>query len=187
VFTDGMPNCLPDPMATGIPTVVEKQHAADWLNKNVLTFVVGLPGANGVTLLNDVAVNGGTMQYLTPDDPVMLGEKLKEVIQQQISMGFDSCAIDLMPVASAPDKPQLSSSRPGAMPWRPSRSRRHGGWTANADGSHVELSGDICDAASGSLWQDQLRPGPISAPNGQARINLGSTWRSGRQVPLTWR
>src|SRR5262249_47254414 len=104
VFTDGQPNCTPDPTATRIPTKSEPQHAADWFVQNIQTFMVGLPGAQGVQLLNDIAVNGGTGQYITPDDPTVLAEKLKEVIQQQVMTGFDSCAIELMPAAGVPDK-----------------------------------------------------------------------------------
>jgi hypothetical protein len=176
IFTDGQPNCTPDPAVTGIPTETEPQHAADWLNQNILSFMVGLPGAQGVTLLNDVAINGGTMQYLTPDDPTMLADKLKEVIQQQISMGFDSCAIDLMPVASAPDKLQLvveQASMPGMPMEVPHDLGGTGGWTVTPDGAHVELSGDICDAAKSGKFSKisfkfgckdipPIKPGPIN-------------------------
>jgi hypothetical protein len=78
LFTDGAPNCFPDPMTQGIPTALETQHATNWLAgmPSIKTYVVGLPGAGGVQLLNDVAVAGGTMSYITPDDPAVLVAKL---------------------------------------------------------------------------------------------------------------
>src|SRR5262249_1770417 len=42
VITDGMPNCFPDAMATGIPTKTEPARAADWVAENVGTYVFGL-------------------------------------------------------------------------------------------------------------------------------------------------
>src|SRR5262249_39561770 len=50
--TDGEPTCFPDPTVTMTPTDVETARAANWLmTRQIKTYVVGLPGANGVQLL----------------------------------------------------------------------------------------------------------------------------------------
>jgi hypothetical protein len=151
VFTDGMPNCTPDPTVTMVPTKAEPQRAADWFTQsNVLTYVVGLPGADGVTYLNDIATNGGTGMYITPDSPMTLTTKLMEIVQQQISTSFDSCKIDLDPPTSAPDKLQLvveQKSTPGQLMEVPHDLGGSGGWSISTDGIHVELQGEVCDAA----------------------------------------
>lgn len=150
VFTDGMPNCNPNPMNTMIPTKSEPTRAADWLAKGVVTYMIGLPGADGVQYLNDIAVNGGSGMYLTPDDPTMLADQLKQLIQQQVSSGFDSCSIDLMPPTATPDKLQLiveEQGMAGVLESVPRDLGSAGGWKIDDKGSHVELVGSLCDAA----------------------------------------
>ena len=93
-FTDGAPNCFTDsgggigglpigPAAGGLPgqqptSDFEKMRAADWLAmKGIKTYVVGLPGAQGVQVLNDIAVSGGTMSYIVPENSMGLETKLR--------------------------------------------------------------------------------------------------------------
>ena len=33
-FTDGEPNCIPDPMVSMVPTMPEPDRAADWLGES---------------------------------------------------------------------------------------------------------------------------------------------------------
>jgi hypothetical protein len=168
VFTDGMPNCTPDPAVTMVPTEAEPQRAADWFVQNILTYLVGLPGADGVTYLNDIAVNGGTGMYLTPDNPMTLTDKLMEIVKSQISTSFDSCAIDLNPATSAPDKLQLvveERSNPGQEMEVPRDLGSAGGWTISSDGVHIELNGEICDAAkSGAITKLTFKLGCKDIP-----------------------
>ncbi|HKU38749.1 MAG TPA: vWA domain-containing protein [Polyangiales bacterium] len=153
-FTDGAPNCLPDPMATGVPTLVEPERAKSWLaNKMIKTYVVGLPGAAGVQLLNDVAVSGGTMQYILPDDPAQLEQKLKEVVSETVKTGFDSCAINLKPAADPVDKLQMVVEENGMRQKVSRMLSADAGWTISADGTHVELTGRLCEDARGGRFQ----------------------------------
>jgi hypothetical protein len=144
-------------MTQGIPTKPEPDHAADWLGQGVQTYMVGLPGAIGVDLLNQVAVSGGTMSYITPDDPTQLAMVLKQVVEEQVSMGFNSCSIDLDPAADPVDKLQLVATEQ-VMGTATEEAVAHdlgngGGWTITPDGKHVELVGSVCSDAMGGRFQ----------------------------------
>ncbi|HKP58440.1 MAG TPA: vWA domain-containing protein [Polyangiales bacterium] len=174
VFTDGAPNCIPDDTMTMIPTMVEPDRAAGWLStKMVKTYMVGLPGAGGVQLLNDVAVKGGTMQYIVPDDPAALEAKLREVVSETVKMGFDSCMISLKPAADPVDKLLMIVEEGGKRQRVEHTFGANGGWTISADGLNVELTGTLCeDAKSGRFasitfeygCKDVPPPPPLPGP-----------------------
>lgn len=144
-FTDGQPNCFP---AAGSMTMTEPDRAANWLmTKNIKTYVVGLPGAQGVQILNNVAMSGGTMQYIIPDDPTALEMKLKEVVNETIKMGFDTCSINLKPAADPADKLQMVVEEKGKRSKVDHKLSADAGWTITPDGAHVEITGRLCDDA----------------------------------------
>jgi hypothetical protein len=144
-FTDGEPNCIPDPMSTMVPTMLEPDRAADWLAKRqIKTYMVGLPGAMGVQILDQVAMSGGTMKYILPDDPAQLEMVLKSIVEETVKSGFDSCSINLMPAAEVPDELLMIVEETGAGKAQVPRDR---GWTLSADGAHVEITGPLCDQA----------------------------------------
>jgi hypothetical protein len=147
IVTDGEPNCNWDQNMT--TTTI-----GNWLMQwGIKTYVVGLPGSgmgNGPAVLNALAQAGGTMQYITPTDSMVLQQKLKEIVSQVVSAGFDSCSIDLMPPTSSPDKLQLvveETSMPGMQEDVPHDLGSSGGWTITPDGTHVELVGGLCNSA----------------------------------------
>jgi len=147
IVTDGEPNCNWDQNMT--TTTI-----ANWLSQwQIKTYVVGLPGSgmgNGPAVLNALAQAGGTMQYITPTDSMVLQQKLKDIVSQVVSAGFDSCSIDLMPPTSSPDKLQLvveETSMPGMQEDVPHDLGSSGGWTITPDGTHVELVGGLCNSA----------------------------------------
>ena len=152
-ITDGTPTCFPDPMMSMTPTDLEVNRASNWLStKNIKTYVVGLPGADGATVLNNVAMSGGTMQYLLPDDPATLQAKLKEVVQETIKTRFASCAINLSPAADPADKLQMVvvEAKDNMKAQVPHMLTPTAGWTISPDGMHVEITGDLCqDAMNG--------------------------------------
>jgi hypothetical protein len=161
VFTDGQPNCTPDPNVTKVPTKSEPAHASDWFVQNVPTYMIGLPGAmDGAQLLNDIASGGSggaSKMYISPADPAALTMKLKELIQLQVSSSFDSCSIDLNPPTSTPDMLQLvvqeaSGSTAGMDEAVPRDLGAAGGWTITPDGTHVELVGDVCTSAKNGTF-----------------------------------
>jgi len=168
LFTDGEPNCFPDAMLQGIPTALETVHAANWLSgmPSIKTYVVGLPGASGVTLLNDVAVAGGTMSYITPDDPAVLEAKINEIVQSTVKMGFDSCTLTLDPPAAVPEKLHVVVEEPMVGEQLIPRDLGGGsGWSINAAGDTVELLGQICeDAKAGRFTSIKFKYGCVEPP-----------------------
>jgi hypothetical protein len=144
-FTDGEPNCFTDPMLTMVPTATEPERASSWLaDRNIKTYMVGLPGAEGVQILDQVAQSGGTMTYVLPDDPATLEAKLREVVQETVSMGFESCSINLTPAADVPDELLMIVEEPGVGEQQVPRDL---GWSLSGDGAHVEITGSLCEAA----------------------------------------
>ena len=156
--TDGEPNCFP---AQGAMTDLEVNRAKNWLaTKNIKTYVVGLPGAAGVQILNDVAMQGGTMQYILPDDPKMLEDRLRELVQETVKTTFDSCSIMLTPAADPADKlvmiaVEASDNSEHTVPHMLTPTA---GWTISPDGVQVEDSGRLVQRREErSLRQDHVR------------------------------
>jgi uncharacterized protein YegL len=152
LVTDGEPNCMWDQNASVM-------IIGNWLSqKNIKTYVVGLPGAgmgNGPAVLTALAQAGGTMTYFTPTDSMALETQLAMVVSQTISSSFDSCSLDLMPPTSSPDKLQLvvtETSMPGVEEAVAHDLGGAGGWTISGDGSHVELTGGLCDHAKSGFF-----------------------------------
>jgi hypothetical protein len=151
-FTDGEPNCFPDPMITMVPTMTEPERAADWLaSRMIKTYMVGLPGAAGVQILNQVAQSGGTMEYIVPDDPADLEATLREIVMEQVNTGFNSCTMTLNPVPDVPDELLMIVDEPGVGVQQVPRDR---GWSLDVTSgtASVEITGALCDAAMGGRF-----------------------------------
>lgn len=152
VFTDGVPNCDADPTATGIPTLDEPERAAQWLSQGIRTYVVGLPGAEGVRLLDDISERGGTDEFINPTDPAQLQEKLRGLVEDQVSRFANSCTIDLDPAPPHPGQVRAFVRRED----REDEVAREQSWTIRPDGRSLELLGMLCsDAMRGAI--DALR------------------------------
>ncbi len=148
-FTDGEPNCFPDPNISG-PTMLEPQRASGWLSSlSIQTHVVGLPGAGGVQILDQVAQSGGTGTYILPDDPAQLEAVLSQVVQETVMMGFDSCSISLTPAADVPEELLMIVEEPDVGKQQVPRDR---GWSLSDDGVQVEITGALCDDAMGGRF-----------------------------------
>jgi hypothetical protein len=147
--TDGAPNCFPSEDGTDL----EVNRAATWLaERGVKTYVVGLPGAAGVQLLNDVAAQGGTMEYILPDDPKQLEDRLRTLISETSKTVFDSCSIKLTPAADPADKLLMvvKEVNSDVIQQVPHELTPTAGWTITPDGTQVEIVGDLCtDAKNG--------------------------------------
>lgn len=151
-FTDGEPNCVPTQELTGIPTDIEPNRAASWLSgSEIKTYMVGLPGAQDVPILNQVAVSGGTQQYILPDDPAALEAKLAEVVQETVKTGFNSCSMTIDPIPDVPEELLMIVEEPGAGTQQVPRDR---GWSLSVDPNEarVEITGSLCDAATGGRF-----------------------------------
>ncbi|HET8936677.1 MAG TPA: vWA domain-containing protein [Polyangiales bacterium] len=147
--TDGAPNCFPG----GDTTDLEVNRAAKWLtDRGVKTYVVGLPGAAGVQLLNDVAAQGGTTEYILPDDPKQLEDRLRTLIQETNKVVFDTCSIHLTPAADPADQLLMvvKEAKDDSLHQVPHELTPTAGWTITPDGMQVEIVGDLCaDAMNG--------------------------------------
>ncbi len=146
-FTDGEPNCIADEMTTMVPTMLEPARAADWLaTRQIKTYMVGLPGAQGVQILDQVAQSGGTMNYILPDDPAQLEMILKSIVEETVKSGFDSCSINLMPAAQVPDELLMIVEESGTTGMK-QQVPRDRGWMLSPDGAKVEITGPLCEQA----------------------------------------
>jgi hypothetical protein len=176
LVTDGEPNCAWDQNKT--TTTV-----ANWLSTlNIKTYVVGLPGAaggamagagglpaglpgrpgalapgSGADILNAIAQAGGTSQFIDASDAMTLETNLMNIVASTIQSGFDSCSIDLTPVADPADKLQLVLTE-NVMGMATDEAAPHdlgngGGWSITPDGAHVELTGSLCSDAMGGRFQ----------------------------------
>ena len=76
VLTDGMPTCAE-------PTTAW-DYAAEWERRGVSTWVVGLPGVGGTSLLDRVAAAGGTGAVLPVDDPTALTDALSDIVGEAV-------------------------------------------------------------------------------------------------------
>jgi len=154
-ITDGAPTCFPDGADPAWMTDLEVNRAQTWqTNNNIKTYVVGLPGAAGVQILNDVARSGGTTEYILPDDPALLEAKLREVVEETVKTSFDSCSINLTPAADPADKLQMvvveaSTNQKSQVPRMLSPTAS---WTVKPDGTGVEIQGDLCADAMGGRF-----------------------------------
>jgi hypothetical protein len=151
-FTDGEPNCTPDPARTMRDTMELAPRAADWLaSSGIKTYVVGLPGANeGAATLNGVAQSGGTTQFIDPGDPAMLEAKLRDVISETVKTGFNTCSIKIDPVPEVPDELLMIVEEPNVGRQQVPRDR---GWALDAQGG-IEITGPLCDDAKAGRFSD---------------------------------
>ena len=150
VITDGDPNCAWEPDGP----MVTQQIVADWLAMGIRTYVVGLPGTTGAgdTILTNLAVTGGTMTYITPTDSATLEMKLREIATETVKQGFETCSFELDPPAEVPDKLLMIAEEAGMRLNVPHMAGPEAGWTISADGKTVEITGALCDDATGGRF-----------------------------------
>jgi Mg-chelatase subunit ChlD len=154
-ITDGAPTCFPEGADPAWMTDLEVNRARSWFtNNSVKTYVVGLPGAAGVQILNDVAQSGGTTEYILPDDPALLEAKLREVVAETVKTKFDSCLINLTPAADPADKLQMVVVEAGSTEQKqvPRMLSPTASWSVAVDGTSAELHGDLCSDAMGGRF-----------------------------------
>jgi len=160
VITDGDPNCQWDPNTA-------RQIVADWKTAGISTYVIGLPGTTGAgdAVLNDLAMTGGTMQYITPTDAAALEAKLRDIASETVRSGFDSCEIKLNPAAEAPEKLHLIVTE-GGMPADVARDLADDyKWNISPDGTMVTLEGRLCeDATTGRYEAIKFEFGCVDIP-----------------------
>jgi hypothetical protein len=147
VITDGDPNCQWDEGTS-------KQIVSDWLASGIKTYVLGAPGLSdmGEQILNELAVAGGTDQYIPPTDPQTLQDKLREIVSSTVTSGIDTCTIDLNPPAEVPDKLHLVVTENGEEKDVPRNLSKDATWSVTKDGATVTLEGQLCDLAKAGTY-----------------------------------
>lgn len=76
LLTDGMPTCSEPTSAW--------DRAASFARRDVKTWVVGLPGAAGLSVLDRIAAAGGTGASLSVDDPAALTSALSTIVSDAL-------------------------------------------------------------------------------------------------------
>lgn len=166
LVTDGKPTCGAN----------ESAIAARLLRKNIKTYVVGLPGGAGVSMLDDVAIAGGTAPqgctkdcYLTPVDATAFQSSLASIVTTTVTttteVAIMDCAFHLSPPTGANAEDvhlivtQAADGQQFEVPKGP------GVWTVSADTTTATLEGAVCDAAkSGVLSNLDFRYGCVEVP-----------------------
>ncbi len=147
ILTDGEPNC-----GTTNQNVIDQ--VTQWSTQGYKTYVVGLPGAQGASsLLDQLAVAGGTGNYIDPGDPATLQMKLSDIVSTIVKQGIDSCDIALNPPAEVPDKLHLVVTENGVDQDVPRDLGSGAGWSVTSDGGSVTLNGSLCEDAMGGRFE----------------------------------
>lgn len=157
IITDGAPTCIT--MTSAILAPVQAMFA-----RGIKTYALGLPGSAGAaSLLDQIAMAGGTTQYLSPADPAALQAALAQIASDTI----DQCTITLDPAPSDPSKVHLlvtDSGKPKG--YEITEADGGDGWSLSADGTTATLLGAVCaKAKSGGYTSIQFVYGCPSGPN----------------------
>jgi von Willebrand factor type A domain len=141
VLTDGAPNCGKSTLAEVEPPIVAMAM------RGIKTYVIGLPGsASAATLLNGLAVAGGTTSYYSPSDPTDLQMHLAQIASDTV----DQCTITLSPPPSDPSMVHLivtDAASPNGVEIAESEDGGGDGWSLSADGTTATLLGTTCTNA----------------------------------------
>lgn len=149
LVSDGLPT---DGGLCAVGQMTSPARSAAWLARGIKTYVVGLPGASGVQVLRDVAMAGGTNDYITPDNPATLQDALATIASSTVTVGFDACVFPFSPAVSAPDQLHLVVTE-NANEFDVGRDLGNGsGWTIDENGTQVDLVGALCDDAKGGRF-----------------------------------
>jgi hypothetical protein len=156
LVTDGAPTCGTN----------EDAPAARLLQKMIKTYVIGLPGANGTTVLDKVAIAGGTAPmgctsncFVTPTDANALkgifANIATTVVTTTMTTTVKDCSFMLMP----PDKGNpadvhlVVTDTATGMKYEVPQSPTNG-WTLSSDFHTATLTGSICDGAKGGQYSN---------------------------------
>lgn len=167
IVTDGQPNCLggdsnADDSAANMTPII-----ANWLTLDVKTYVVGLPGLDNaaLNLLNDLAVAGGTTQYIPADDPTTLQTELAKIVSENVSTNFDTCTLPLGMKPPDPDDINLLVVSQGMENSVARDLGDAGGWTIDAASENIILQGRFCELAKmGEYDEITVVYGCVEAP-----------------------
>jgi hypothetical protein len=137
VMTDGQPNC-----GETLPSILAPVQAM--ASRGIPTYVVGLPGASGATVLMDLADAGGTGNYLLPADAA----ELRSALAQIATGALDQCVIQLNPPPPDPGQVHLVVTLSGSgSVYQVAPDAGGGGWILSANSETATLLGNTCATA----------------------------------------
>ncbi|HEX4339565.1 MAG TPA: vWA domain-containing protein [Polyangiaceae bacterium] len=167
LVTDGAPTC-------GMNESAPAQRLAA---KNIKTYVIGLPGAAGTTVLDQVALAGGTAAagctsncFISPSDSAALQKVFSNiattVVTSKTVTTIKDCSFQLEPPDSGnPADVHLvvTDTASGSQYEVPQMATN--GWTLSADYRTATLTGSICDGAKGGAYSNfSFQYGCVSVP-----------------------
>jgi hypothetical protein len=157
VVTDGEPNCALDDMAINDKVATLTPLPMKWLGMGVKTYVIGLPGADdmdAITVLDSVALAGGTTKHIPASDPMTVQTELAKIIGESVSSNFESCMIPLEKKPPVPEDVNLVVTMNGMELAVDRDLGASGGWTLNPDQTHIVLQGTFCERARMGEYQN---------------------------------
>jgi hypothetical protein len=166
VITDGDPKCNWN--ATTANALVAK-----WLGTGIKTYVIGLPGLTGTgnAILTDIAIAGGTTNFITPTDSMVLQTEIAKIVTETVTSTLNSCVIELDPPPPSADKVQMVATENGKKMSVPRVLSDDAGWSITDDGSEVTLEGLLCrDAKAGRFSKISFKYGCVDLPPIEAPI-----------------
>jgi hypothetical protein len=156
VLTDGEPTCRAAPLA--------ETFAAQWFAQGIRTYVVGLPGATGAVVLDDIAVAGGTMNYLLPGDSMQLEQEIANITSTIVERSLDECTIAFNQQPENLDDVHLIVTE-AATSNRLEVLQGPAEWELSADGSGATLLGATCEEAkAGAFANIEFQFGCVDVP-----------------------
>jgi hypothetical protein len=168
LVTDGMPTCGSN----------ESAITARLLQKNIKTYVVGLPGGSGIKLLDDVALAGGTAPrgctsgcYLTPVDVTEFQQSLASIATTTVTTSTEisivDCIFQLTPPAdanaSATDVHLIVTQMDGGQQFEVPQAADS--WRLSDDATTATLEGVVCEAAKDGVFSNlSFQYGCVTVP-----------------------
>jgi len=156
LVTDGAPTC----------GMNESAPAMRLLAKNIKTYVIGLPGANGTAVLDNVAIAGGTAPmgctsncFVSPSDAMALQKIFTNIATTIVTTMMVTTVKDCSFMLEPPDSGNAAdvhlvvtdtmSGKQYEVPQGPGN-----GWTLSADYRTATLTGSICDGAKAGAYSN---------------------------------
>lgn len=156
LVTDGQPTCGSN----------ESAPAQRLLQKGIKTYVIGLPGSAGTTVLDAVAIAGGTAPmgctqncYITPDNAMTLQDVLSHiattVTMTTTVVSIKDCNFALSPPdgGNASDVHLVVTDAKSGMDYEVPQMDGDG-WTLSSDNLTATLGGSVCDDAKAGAYSN---------------------------------
>jgi hypothetical protein len=166
LITDGDPRCALNAFDNNFPSVEEiasrvtqlSALPAQWLLQSIETNVLGLPGteaAHAVTVLNGIALAGGTGEHITAADPMLLQDEIATIVGESVTTSFETCSIGLPHEPPDVEEVVLVVVEGGVEQAVDRDLGTGGGWTIVGSGADMEiiLQGELCNQARAGTYK----------------------------------